>query len=105
LSKTENRSERVAVVARLKEGADARAREIVAQGPPFDPSAIGFDRLAVYLSPGEVVFQFEGEGGRQKVAEVIDDMVVSASFSAWASLFEGTPRLAHELYFWEAGAP
>ena len=32
----------------------------------------------------------------------VDDMVVSASFSAWAPLLEGTPQLAHELYHWEA---
>jgi hypothetical protein len=63
---------------------------------------MGFDRLAVYLSPGEVIFHFEGSGAAQKLADVIDNMVVSASFSAWAPLLEGTPRIAHESYFWEA---
>jgi hypothetical protein len=102
LGQDRERSRQVAVVARLKEGTEARARELVAQGPPFDPREMGFDRLAVYLSPGEVVFHFEGDGAAQKLAGVIDDMVVSASFSAWAPLLEGTPRLAHESYFWEA---
>jgi hypothetical protein len=102
LSDTEERSEQVAVVARLRDGADARARELIAQGPPFDPQGMGFDRLAVYLSPGEVIFHFEGSGAAQKLADVIDNMVVSASFSAWAPLLEGTPRIAHESYFWEA---
>jgi hypothetical protein len=102
LGDTEERSSQAAVVARLREGTEERARELVAQGPPFDPREMGFDRLAVYLSPGEVVFHFEGEGAAQKLADVIDDMVVSASFSGWAPLLEGTPRLAHESYFWEA---
>ena len=102
MGETQERSEQVAVVARLREGADARARELIAQGPPFDPRGMGFDRLAVYLSPGEVIFHFEGRDAAQKLADVIDDMVVSASFGAWASLLEGTPRLAHESYFWEA---
>ena len=98
----EERSEQVAVVARLREGAVAQARELIAQGPPFDPTAMGFDRLAVYLSPGEVIFHFEGTDAARKLADVMDDMVVSAAFGAWASLLEGTPRLAHESYFWEA---
>jgi hypothetical protein len=102
LNEAEERSNQVAVVARLKDGAEARARELIAQGPPFDPQEMGFDRLAVYLSPGEVVFRFEGRGAAQKLADVLDDMVVSASFSAWAPLLDGTPRLAHESYFWEA---
>jgi hypothetical protein len=102
LGGTEERSGQVAVVARLREGTEARARELIAQGPPFDPREMGFDRLAVYLSPGEVIFHFEGKGAAQKLADVVDDMVVSASFSAWAPLLEGTPNLAHESYFWEA---
>jgi hypothetical protein len=102
LPEAEERSNQVAVVARLREGTDARARELIAQGPPFDPGEMGFDRLAVYLSPGEVVFHFEGKGAAQKLANVLDDMVVSASFSPWASLLDGMPKLAHESYFWEA---
>jgi hypothetical protein len=102
LGETEERSNQVAVVARLRDGTEARARELIAQGPPFDPHDMGFDRLAVYLSPGEVIFYFEGRGAAQKLADVIDDMVVSASFSAWGPLLEGTPKLAHESYFWEA---
>ena len=102
MRETEERSNQVAVVARLREGTDALARELIAQGPPFDPSEMGFDRLAVYLSPREVIFHFEGRDAAQRLADVIDDMVVSASFSAWASLLEGTPRLAHESYFWQA---
>lgn len=99
---TEERAGQVAVVARLREGVDAQARELIAGGPPFDPREMGFNRLAVYLSPGEVIFHFEGKDAAQKLADVIDDMVVSASFGAWAPLLEGTPRLAHESYFWEA---
>ena len=102
MGETKERSGQVAVVARLREGTEARARELVAHGPPFDPREMGFDRLAVYLSPGEVIFHFEGKGAAQKLANVVDDMVVSASFSGWAPLLEGTPRLAHESYFWEA---
>jgi hypothetical protein len=33
-------------------------------------------------------------------ADMIDDMVTSASFSAWAPLIKGTPRIAHERFYW-----
>jgi hypothetical protein len=50
--------EQLAIVARLKSGAEPRARELIASGPPFDPAESGFDRHAVYLSVDEVVFVF-----------------------------------------------
>jgi hypothetical protein len=97
----EERIERLVIVARLKEGSGPRASELVSKGPPFDPADIGFDRHSVHLSPGEVVFLFEGQETASKLSGLIDNMVASASFSAWGALLEGTPRLAHEAYFWE----
>jgi hypothetical protein len=88
------------VVARLKRGARDQARELIAAGPPFEPAALGFERHAVYLSSEEVIFEFEGPSAARRVAEMIDDMVTSASFSAWVPLLDGTPRIAHEHYFW-----
>lgn len=93
---------RVVVVARLKRGARDQAAELIAAGPPFEPGALGFERHAVYLSPEEVVFLFEGQSAARRLADMIDDMVTSASFSAWARLLRGTPRIAHEHYFWKA---
>ena len=93
-------SERVAVVAQLKKGSAEGARELIEVGPPFDPQTMGFDRHSVYLSQNDVVFVFEGENAARKLASVVDNMVVSASFSSWAPLLEGTPQLAHELYHW-----
>jgi hypothetical protein len=94
-------AERVVVIARLKEGGHDRAAELIAAGPPFDPDTLGFERHAVYLSATEVAFLFEGSDTARRLADVMDDMVTSASFSAWAPLLEGTPRLAHEFYFWQ----
>jgi hypothetical protein len=93
---------RVVVVARLRRGARDQARELIADGPPFEPGALGFERHAVYLSSEEVVFLFEGPSAARRLADMIDDMVSSASFSAWASLLRGNPRIAHEHYFWKA---
>jgi hypothetical protein len=40
------------------------------------------ERHAVYLSSEEVVFHFEGRSAARQLADMIDDMVTSASFSA-----------------------
>lgn len=104
LPEADEGSERVAVVVRLREAASDRARELIAEGPPFDPRRMGFERHRVFLSPEEVIFMFEGPDATRRLAEMVDDMVVSASFSAWAPLLEGTPRLAHETYSWDARA-
>jgi hypothetical protein len=95
-------AERVVVVARLKPGTSDQATELIGAGPPFEPGALGFARHAVYLSSGEIVFVFEGPSAARRLADMIDDIVTSASFGAWASIIEGTPRIAHERYFWSA---
>jgi hypothetical protein len=96
------KANRVVVVARLQPGAQDQAAQLIATGPPFEPGALGFERHAVYLSTEEVVFLFEGPSAARRLADMIDDMVTSASFSAWARLLKGTPRIAHEHYFWKA---
>jgi hypothetical protein len=92
---------RVVVIAELRHGAQDQAAELIAVGPPFEPGGLGFERHGVYLSSEEVVFVFEGPSAARHLADMINEMVTSASFSAWAPLIKGTPRIAHEHYFWE----
>ena len=97
--------QRIAVIARLKEGAADRARELLDQGPPFDPEALGFDRHVVYVSEDEAVFIFEGA----RVAALVRTLSGAGfearrAFSAWEPLLEGLPRLAQEAYFWQRAA-
>ena len=93
--------ERVAITAKLREGSEARARELVAAGPPFDPSRAGLSQHGVYVGPDIVVFVFEGEDVAQRLANLLNDRLNSASFSAWAPLLAEQPRLAHEAYHWD----
>jgi hypothetical protein len=95
----------VAIVARLKNGAEPRAAELLEKGPPFDPAERGFERHAVYLSATEVVFVFEGP----QVDSMLDDLVgepfswlVSAALDEWRALVDGPPRIARAAYAWEA---
>jgi hypothetical protein len=97
--------ERVAIVARLKEGSGPRAAELIGAGPPFDLAETGIVHHSVYLSAGEVVFVFEGH----QVEWIVDDLIndpfqpkLQSAFDAWRSIVDGSPRIARERFGWEA---
>jgi hypothetical protein len=97
--------ERVAIVARLKPGAEERAGKLLTAGPPYDLSASGIERHSVFLSAGEVVFVFEGH----EVEWIVDDLVDGTShyelqraFGDWQSIVDGPPRIAREQFAWDS---
>ena len=95
-------SERVAIVAKLRRGSRERAKEILAAGPPYDLEETGLKRHSIFLSGDTAVFVFEGPSIHGLVSKLIDDPASAGSFSVWAPLLSGTPRLAHEEFSWEA---
>jgi hypothetical protein len=96
-------NERVAVVATLLPGSRERAAEILAKGAPYGLALAGFRRHSVFLAEEAVVFVFEGRGIEGRVRDLVNDPSRSAAFSIWAPLLEGTPVLAREEFYWEAG--
>jgi hypothetical protein len=96
-------TERLAVVAKLRPGSREQARQILAGGPPYELSEAGFRRHSIFLAEEAVVFVFEGSGTARLVRGLVDDPVRSAAFSVWGPLLEGTPALAREEFYWEAG--
>jgi hypothetical protein len=96
--------ERVAIVARLKPGAEERAGKLLAAGPPFDLSASGIERQSVFLSAGEVIFIFEGH----EVEWIVDDLIdgpshyeLQRALDDWRSIVDGPPRIAREQFAWD----
>ena len=100
--------ERLALIARLKPDAQARAEELISQGPPFDLQGSRFVRHSVFLSATEVVFLFEAHEVEWLVTALVEDpfqwMVVKA-LDAWRPLIDGHPRIAREQFSWEADDP
>jgi hypothetical protein len=96
-------SERLAVVARLRPGSGGRARRILAGGAPYGLDEAGFGRHSVFLAEEVVVFVFEGPSIEGLVRDLVDDPTSSSTFSVWGPLLEGTPVLAREEFYWEAG--
>jgi hypothetical protein len=54
--------ERLAVVARLRPGSGERARQILAEGAPYELGEAGFRRHSVFLAEETAVVVFEALG-------------------------------------------
>ena len=95
--------ERVAIVARLKDGSETRAAELIAEGPPFDLAGTDFVRHSVYLSASEVVFVFEGDQVESPLTELVDERPypLGPALDQWRAIVEGPPRIARERFGWE----
>ena len=91
---------RLMIVARLRDDAHDEAEVLLHEGPPFDAAQLGLDRHAAYLTAGEVVFVFEGPEVEWVVNDLLDDPRVASFFAPWRKLVEGSPRLAHERFYW-----
>ena len=92
---------RIAVTVQLAPGAEERARELLAAGPPFDPGRLGLTRHTVYTHEEAVVFVFEGEQLERSLPALLNDRLRSGAFAAWGALLAGEPRLAHAVYHWD----
>jgi hypothetical protein len=91
---------RLIIVARLKDGSHEAAEALLRHGPPFDAEEVGLYRHGAYLTANEVVFTFEAPEVEWIVNDLVDDRVTSKAFGPWEGQIEGTPRLAHERFYW-----
>jgi hypothetical protein len=95
--------ERVAIVARLRDGTSHRAAELIERGPPFDLAEVGLSSHSVFLSAEEVVFVFEGRQVEWSVDDLIDDPFqyeIHRALDQWREIVDGTPRIAREHFGW-----
>ncbi len=95
--------QRVAIIARLREGCEPEAGKLLAEGPPFDADVHGLHSHAVYLSASEVVFVFEGPEVDVIVGDMIDSPFeprVTAALDTWRPLIDGQPRIGRLAYEW-----
>ena len=100
---------RLAIIATLKHGADRRAAELLAAGPPFTLDQTHFVRHTVFVGRGAVAFVFDGPDVEFELDDLTSDAFHPAlqdALGAWRSLVEGKPIVAEEAFHWErAGEP
>jgi hypothetical protein len=95
---------RATVVLPLKEGALERVRELVAQGPPFDPADTFLTGHQLLLTPEAAIFVFEADSDEGLTA-LLSQLEVGVEAVAWRELVAGPPRLAEMAYAWERPEP
>jgi hypothetical protein len=88
------------VVAPLKPGTAERARELLAEGPPFDLESTPFRRHTVHLTDREVVFVFEAEDSAALRLSAEDPGIWEAA-AAWQECIAERPRVARLAFAWE----
>ena len=99
--------ERIAIIARLKPGAEPEAARLLAGGAPFDLDQAGLERHTVYLSANEVIFVFEGHEVEWLVDAVATDPFrweAAAALDRWRDLVEGPTRIARSAFDWSRGS-
>ena len=88
----------------LKPGALAGVRELVAQGPPFDPARTALTQHELLLTEQEAIFVFETQS-EDGLAALLGQLDILAAAVAWRDLVAGPPRLAAVAYAWERPEP
>ena len=94
---------RIAFTARIRTGQRDRLAAMLAEGPPFDPSAAGFTRHWVYLGDDDVVFVFEGPDPLTAVRRLSAERELLRKTVRMAGLVHA-PHFLGEVYAWEAAA-
>jgi hypothetical protein len=93
--------ERVVIIARLKPEGRDRARELIAEYEEGHHLPTEFDRQAIFLAEGEVIFFLEGSDAEEKLRRIVNDPVRSTELGRWLPLFDGPLHAAPEAYYWE----
>lgn len=82
------------LIVPLRPGAQQRVRELIADGPPFDPAALNLQRHEVLLGPEDVIFAFEGPQIRQTLERTLSQPVLWKAGVAWRRCIAGRPRIS-----------
>ena len=93
-------SELVLVVP-LREGARAKARQLLEQGPPFDLDETRFERHQVFLTDSEVVFVFDAPGEAATLTLGTEDPSLWKAAAAWRECLAGQVRKAEIAFSWK----
>jgi hypothetical protein len=93
--------ERIVMIARLKPNARDRARELIEQAG--EDVSIEFDRQAIFLAEGEVIFFCEGPDAEATARSILNDPARSTAIGPWLPLLDGPLHAAPEAYYRERG--
>jgi hypothetical protein len=90
----------LAVVLPVAEGRSDVVAEFLAEGPPFDPEAVGLERHQVFATDREIIFVFESDEGMEAFERILNENELWDILPAWEHNLAGEPRIAERLYHW-----
>jgi hypothetical protein len=82
------------LVVPIRPDAQQRVRELIAQGPPFDPAALKLRRHQVLLGPEDVIFAFEGPQIRETLERTLAKPSLWKAGVAWRRCIAGPPCIS-----------
>lgn len=94
LTATHEGGDELAIVVPLKPGCIARARNLLALGPPLDPAELGLTAHQVYLREDAAVFVFAGPRVRERVREAMRSPALWRAGMAWQRCIAGRPEVS-----------
>lgn len=77
------------------------ARDVLAEGPPFDPAAVGLDAHEVLLTGAEAIFLFGLPEGPKTLERILADEDFWTVVSSWEQIADGPPRIAEVAFDWQ----
>jgi hypothetical protein len=93
---------RIAVVVPLDPLHADMARAAIAEGPPFDPRALGLRRHEVLLREDEAIFVFDLADEPAALERVLDSEDFWSVIHWWEKIARDRPRFAEVAYVWDA---
>lgn len=91
----------VAVEVPIRRGHRDRVRELVRNGPPFDPVSVpGLESHDVYVGRDHVIFIFRGENVRDAVEKLMHTPSVWMAAADWRRSIAGRPDMLEHGYAW-----
>jgi hypothetical protein len=91
----------IALVVPLKPGSREAVRELLAQGPPFDPEQLPeLERHEVFVSDDQVIFVFHSSASIDAFAARLVDPGLLQAALAWRDHVDGPPRIGEGVYSW-----
>ena len=88
--------EQVVVTVPLRRDCVARAKELVAQGPPFNPAVLGLRRHEVFVTERAAIFVFTGPHVRSRLDRATRNPTLWFAGLAWSACVAGRPRLSSD---------
>jgi hypothetical protein len=96
-------TDQIAILAEIRPGQRAALELLLQEGPPFDPSAEGFEHHEVFLGDADVVFVFDGPSARTQVERLAATKSLLGAFVKMSSLVSA-PRILEQTFEWNRRA-